>query len=504
MKTFPRSSGLLMHVTALPGGDGIGTMGRSAMALIDFLKDAGMHWWQILPLGPVDAFYSPYKSLSAFAGNPLLIDPEQLYAQGLLTREERESARVEDPYVCQFETVMANRSRLFKKAFSRITPAIREELDAYMQKHAGWLEDYTLLQALKARTGKDWTDFDEPLKQRDPDALKKAVAANRDAMTYYAFLEYLFETQWQAVKAYANQSGIRILGDIPIYLAPESADVWANQAFFDLDAEGRPNTVAGVPPDYFCEDGQLWGNPVYDWDNLKHDGYAWWLRRLARQFELYDAVRIDHFRALSAYWAVPAGDKTARNGTWKKGPGMDFLTRVFDAFESDTPRIVAEDLGVMDDGVIRLLADSGLPGMRVLEFGFIEGGNSHHLPHNYVHNCVAYTGTHDNNTLLGFLWELTPQQRAYTFDYIGHTPQGDDWQQGGPDSRACQDLIRALFKSSANLAIVPVQDLLGYGSDTRMNKPGIAEGNWSFRLSDAAFRQLDAGAIRHLNTLYCR
>ncbi|MEG0378766.1 MAG: 4-alpha-glucanotransferase, partial [Eubacterium sp.] len=318
------------------------------------------------------------------------------------------------------------------------------------------------------------------------------------------FLQYFFFTQWQDLKKYANNLGIEIIGDMPIYVSLESADVWSHSSSFDLDEDGHPLHVAGVPPDYFCNDGQLWGNPLYNWEVMRNKDYKWWINRIGHSLELYNAVRIDHFRAFSAYWAVNANAVTAREGCWVKGPGMDFFNAIFTAFSFKSPQIIAEDLGVMDDGVIGLLKETGLPGMRVLQFAFIEEEDNIHLPHNYEKNCIAYTGTHDNNTLLGYLWELSPHLRDYALKYVNYKGNEEDWQVGGSKSESCRAFVRALWQSAANVVIVPIQDLCGFGGDTKMNSPGIADGNWAFRITAEALSQIDTNFIKEMNLLYKR
>ncbi len=505
--TFNRSSGVLLHISSLPGPFGMGTFGKEARQFVDFLADMGMSWWQTLPFGPIDAFNSPYKSLSAFAGNIYFIDPQGLAEEGLLTPEEVNAAKsTASPYAADFAGVRATRLALLAKAFSRITPAIQAEIDGFALDNAHWLPDYALCQAIQEEQGgKPWPQWtDKALRRRDPQALEAAEERLATPVAFHIFLQYTFLKQWLAIKDYANQKGIGIIGDMPIYVDVESADVWVAPQYFTIDEAGKPTMVAGVPPDYFSADGQLWGNPLYDWAALKKDHYAWWVDRLDHTLKLYDTVRIDHFRAFSAYWAVAGDAKTARDGAWLPGPGMDLFDVFSDTFDFSQPRIIAEDLGVVDQGVISLLADTGYPGMGVLQFGFIEDGDNNHLPHNYSKKTVAYTGTHDNNTLLGWLWELTPHQRDYALAYTDYKGTGDDWQCGGPTSPSIRAFIRALWQSSASIAMVPIQDLCGFGGDTKMNKPGQADGNWAFRITPDALDQVDKKWMRALNDLYHR
>ena len=494
-----RSSGVLLHISSLMGPYGIGCFGRDAVRFIDFLREGGFRAWQVLPFSVPDAWNSPYKSVSAFAGNPCFIDPEQLFEQKLITAEELESCKANSPYFVDFFALNRQRRALFSTAFSRISPELREKMDRWRAGQP-WVEDFALYTALQEETGRDWREWDPPLRRREPAALDAARERLRDAVDQAVFLQYLFFTQWSALRAYANSQGIEIIGDMPIYVSLESADVWSNQALFDLDETGAPAEEAGVPPDFFSENGQRWGNPLYNWAEMKKDGYRWWIDRILHAHRLFNKIRIDHFRGFSAYWAVPAAAKTAKEGRWREGPGMDFFRALF--AHIDPSALIAEDLGVRDEGLEQLLADTGLPGMRVLQFAFLGQDDGIHLPHNYLPNTVAYTGTHDNNTLLGYLWELTPEQRRYCLDYCGFS--GTAWKDGGAQNPAIRAVLRTLWGSPANLIVVPVQDLLGYGGDTKMNRPGIAEGNWSYRLTEEAFSQLHADIYRRLSLLFSR
>ncbi len=503
---FGRASGILMHIASLPGPYGIGTLGQSAKDFVDFLDHCGCAYWQVLPLGPIDGFNSPYQSLSAFAGNPYFIDPDALHTAGLLTEQEIADARYDgSPWATAYNWIKDTRPALFHKAFSRVDTALQQKIDAFTANQP-WLEDYALYTAIAKDFGiACWADWpNKTLRKRDPKTLDTIKEKLADAIAYEIFLQYLFFTQWQDIKSYANQKGIAIIGDMPIYVALGSADVWAHPELFDLDQNDRPRRVAGVPPDYFSETGQLWGNPLYDWQAIKKDHYRWWLDRLGMALTLFDTVRIDHFRAFSAYWAVPADEETAQNGKWLPGPGMDFFNEVYAAFNFATPRIIAEDLGVLDDDVLQLLGDSGFPGMRVMQFAFIDTGDGIHWPHNYLPNTVAYTGTHDNNTLLGYLWDLNDGARQFAFEYINYLCEDDAWQQGGPKSPVCHAFIRHLWMSAAKLTIVPMQDFLGYGADTRMNRPGEAGGNWCFRIPQEALDSADSHWLFEMNRIYKR
>ncbi len=494
-----RSSGVLLHISSLMGPYGTGCFGRDALRFIDFLKEAGFRAWQVLPFSIPDQWNSPYKSISAFAGNPNFIDPEQLYAAGLISQGELESCRAASPYAVDHSFLKEQRAAVFAAAFRRRTPAMKEQLQQWRKDHP-WLEDYALYTALQQESGKDWIDWEPALRDRKPKAMAEARARLREPMEQAIFLQYLFFDQWATIRRYANERGISIIGDIPIYVSYESADVWGNRALFALDAQGRPTEEAGVPPDYFSENGQRWGNPLYNWEAMKKDGYEWWIRRLSHANSLFDQIRIDHFRGFSAYWAVPSEAETAKEGQWKAGPGMDFFDTLFQTL--DRSCLIAEDLGVRDRELESLLEETALPGMRVMQFAFLGQDNGMHLPHNYQPETVAYTGTHDNNTLLGYLWELTPEERQYCLDYCGFS--GGEWKDGGAENPAIRAILRTLWASPANLVIAPIQDLLGYGGDTKMNRPGVAEGNWSYRLTEEAFASLQPAVYRRLSTLYNR
>lgn len=506
--SFPRTSGVLMHISSLPGPYGIGTFGKEAKKFVDLLAEMGISYWQTLPFGPIDGFNSPYQSFSAFAGNPFFIDPETLYKDGLLTREELETAWWNgSPWITAYDWLRETRIDLFRKAFARIDDKTKKAMDDFAAEQAYWLPHYALCVAISElkEDGRGWPDWkDAKLRSRDPKAVLEAQEELADETAFQIFLQYEFYTQWEEIKKYANYNGVYIIGDLPIYVSVDSSDVWTYPELFDLDSKGRPKHVAGVPPDYFSEDGQLWGNPVYDWQAMKKQNYKWWIQRLTHALDLFDTVRIDHFRSFSAYWAVPYGEKTAKNGEWKDGPGMDFFNLVFDQFDFSRPKIIAEDLGVVDDGVINLLKDTGFPGMRVMQFAFISLGDNIHYPHNYLHNMVAYTGTHDNNTLLGFLWEIEAGQREYALDYVNYTGKGDEWQRGGSECTVNKAFIRTLWQSPANLTIVPIQDLCGYGADAKMNKPGTAGGNWVFRITDESIGCIDKNWVFDINRIYQR
>ena len=474
-----RASGVLMHVSSLWGDHSEGSFGEAARQWIDFLSECGFSYWQTLPFCLPDEANSPYKSYSAFSGNPFFIDLPMLFKVGLITREELEASYQKTPYACEFDRLNRERLPLLAKAASRMKDT--SCIDEFMKTHPR-TEQFCTYMALKAANNdlpwNEWT-CDTP----DEETLK-----------LWRFCQWAFFSQWKEIKAYANERGISIIGDIPIYVAWDSADVWAAPEQFQLDKRKNPSSVAGVPPDYFSADGQLWGNPLYDWKRMKEDGFSWWKERMSFMLENFDGVRIDHFRGIESYFSIKAGEKTARNGKWKKGPGMALINALKPLCEGKL--IIAEDLGDITPDVIKLVEDSGFPGMRVLQFGFIGNDNSPHLPHNYPNNCVAYTGTHDNNTLLGYVWDLDYETRRRVFDYCGYT---------GTDNDGSYDhLLRTMFASHADLLILPIQDLLLYGCDTRINKPGVAEGNWSYRMTRDQLNRIDRGKFRYWNRLFRR
>ena len=474
-----RKSGVLMHVSSLWGDYSEGSLGAEAREWIDFLADCGFGVWQVLPFCLTDDCNSPYKSNGAFSVNPNFIDLPTLHRLGLLTDEELQGARQKTPYVCEFDRLREERFALLRRAASRLKDW--RPVEGFLRSHPQ-TEAFCRFMALKeANGGKEWNEW--TVTEPDEDTLKT-----------WQFTQYEFCCEWAELKAYANSRGVKIIGDIPIYVAYDSADVWANQGLFQLDEKNLPTGVAGVPPDYFCEDGQLWGNPLYDWDTMKQDGYAWWQERIRFMLELFDGVRIDHFRGLESYFSVPAGETTARNGSWIPGPGMD-LIRAIEPY-CKNKLMIAEDLGVITKEVQALVEESGFPGMRVLQFGFLGDENSPHLPHHYKNHCVAYTGTHDNNTLLGYVWEQGEEQRRRMLEYFGFYDA--DW------NRSYETILRSMFASHAGLLILPVQDLLLYGEDTRINRPGNSQGNWSYRITRDQLWEIKRDTFRGWNRLYGR
>lgn len=474
-----RSSGVLMPISSLYGDYSIGSFGKEAKEFIDFLADCGFGWWQVLPFCPVDECNSPYKSHSAFGGNPYFIDLPTLFEEGLITREEMEEQRQQNPYSCEYVRLYHTRLDLLRKTAERAENL--SEINAFIEGKPYIKQFCEFMAYKKANGGTPWQEWEKE-------------EADKEELSLWKFIQFHFFRQWADIKAYANQRGIRIIGDIPIYVAPDSADVWGNREQFCLDEGGKPTSVAGVPPDYFSADGQLWGNPLYNWERMKADGYAWWCDRMRHMLELFDGVRIDHFRAMASYWAVPADAETAKAGEWKTGPGMDLIGKLKEL--AGDKLIIAEDLGDITPDVYELLKESGFPGMRVFQFGFLNPGESTHQPHLYENNCVAYTGTHDNNTLLGYLWELQEGTRRWMLRYCGY--ESENWEQG------FDSIVRTLYASAAGLVILPIQDLLRYGSDTRLNIPGKADGNWQYRITKEQLGGIDRGYYRDLNGLYFR
>ncbi len=490
-----RKSGMLLPIFSLPSPYGIGTFGESAYAFVDFLAAAGQSIWQILPLGPTGFGNSPYQSDSTFAGNPLLIDLDLLVKDGLLTESECAAFSWNDsPDTVDYDRVRAYRPLLFKTAFNRFFASIPADYEAFCEAESGWLSDYALFCALKdAHSGAEWQLWEPVYRDRDETALASFAAANKEALDYYKMLQYLFFRQWRALKARANAMGIDILGDLPIYVAMDSADVWSHRELFALNAEGKPTEVSGCPPDAFSEDGQKWGNPVYHWAALRDTDYAWWKARVRHACMLYDRVRIDHFRGFESYYCIPAEAENAKIGVWRKGPGME-LFRTLENELGALP-LIAEDLGFLTPAVYELLNASGYPGMRVMQFAFADVyGDSSYLPHNFIENCIAYTGTHDNDTILGWAQTARPDEWDFAAAYLGiHS------HEEAPDG-----MLKALLASKADTVISQAQDWLKKGSEARINTPGTTEGNWCWRARSGDFSTEIAVKLLSLTQLYRR
>lgn len=472
-----RKSGVLMHVSSLWGEYGSGSFGLPAREFVDFLNSCGFSYWQVLPFCLPDDCHSPYKSYSAFSPNPFFIDLDELCAMGLLNEAELRGATQRTEWRCEFER-LEERLALLEKASRRVRDY--SAIDSWLASHEKTGEFCSFMALKKANGNRPWTEWTST----EPDG---------DCYKLWSFISYVFFSQWKRVKEYANSKGISIIGDVPIYVSWESADVWSSPEDFELDDDLLPSSVAGVPPDYFSEDGQLWGNPLYNWIKMEGDSFKWWRERMAFMDEYFDGVRIDHFRGIESYYSVQRGEKSAKHGSWRKGPGMALINAIKESFSG---LIIAEDLGLITPEVEALRRESGFPGMRVLQFAFLGDGNSPHLPHNYENNSVAYTGTHDNNTLLGHIWEIRDGQRKALFDYCGFS--GGDWN----DSRGA--IMRTMLASHAGLVIFPVQDLLYYGEDTRLNVPGQSDGNWSYRMTKSQLDGIDRRALRELIVRYGR
>lgn len=469
---FKRASGILMHISSLPGDYGIGTLGKSAYDFVDFLKNNEQSYWQILPLCPTTNFAgnSPYQSESTFAGNPIFIDPEMLKKDGYLTAEDLDELLQKNTKRVDYTAVYKSRHNLFLKVYKAFLKNKPQDFAEFCEEQKYWLQDYALFMAIKSEIkNKPITNWQSQVRDREKSALKELQTKLKAEILYYKMLQYFFFKQWSALKNYANKNGISIIGDIPIYVSLESADVWANPKNFMLSSKLKPTCVAGCPPDKFSVNGQLWGNPVYDWEYSKKDGYSWWLKRIGHCLKMYDAIRIDHFRGFDSFYCVPYNSKTAKVGTWLKGPGMDLINKIKENFKD--AKIIAEDLGFLTDSVREMLKDSGYYGMKVLQFAFSGSEGKDYLPHNYSKNSVVYTGTHDNDTLLGYIKFAKAEEINYAKRYL----RTENLEEG---------IMAAALSSTPNLAIIPMQDILGLGYTARMNIPSTASGNWEWRCDE--------------------
>ena len=472
-----RESGILLSVASLPSRYGIGCFSKEAYEFVDQLKAAGQSYWQILPLGPTSYGDSPYQSFSTFAGNPYYISLEALVDEGLLAREECEAADLgADAGLVDYEKLYENRFPLLRKAYERSGAGNDREFLRFKAENAWWLDDYALYMAVKARFDQAaWTQWAKDIRLRWQNALDYYRRELYFDIEFHQYLQYLFMSQWNRLKAYANSRGIRIVGDIPIYVALDSADTWASPELFQLDENNAPQAVAGCPPDGFSATGQLWGNPLYRWDYHRQTGYGWWIKRLSYCYRLYDVVRIDHFRGFDQYFSIPAGAENAVGGHWEQGPGIELFRRVKEALGDK--EIIAEDLGYVTDSVRRLVAETGYPGMKVLEFAFDSrdsGCASDYLPHNYPENCVAYTGTHDNETIAGWFESIKPEEQKLARDYL--------CDHYTPVEELHLPFISLVMRSQARMCIIPLQDYLGLGNDCRINTPSTVGENWRWRL----------------------
>ena len=493
-----REAGILLGISSLPSHYGIGCFDRAAYEFVDALSESGQKLWQILPVGPTSYGDSPYQAFSTFAGNPYFISLDDLVRRGYLTEEECRAADMgDDPRHVDYGKLYEERRKLLRTAFLRSSLSEDESYRAFVRKEADWLEDYALFMALKdAHGGASWTEWETPLRMREKEALAEAGERYRSDVEYYRFLQYLFSEEWTDILAYAHGKGVRIVGDIPIYVALDSADVWASPELFQLDGDRLPVEIAGCPPDAFAADGQLWGNPLYDWETHEKNGFDWWIRRIRHCYETCDILRIDHFRGFDEYFAIPAGDLTAAGGRWKKGPGM----RLFDAITRaiGEREIIAEDLGYVTETVRQLVKDTGYAGMKLFEFAFDSrdtGQAQDYLPHNYPVNAAAYTGTHDNAPLAGWFSEILPEERKTVFDYLCL-----------PESAKAPvyAMVCATLRSVARIAVIPMQDWLGYGNESRMNRPSTSGENWKWRMLPGEFSEELREKIRRTTLLYGR
>lgn len=489
-----RSSGILMHISSLAGDYGIGDFGKGAYDFIDFLERSGQRYWQILPIGITGYGDSPYQSFSAFAGNPYFIDLNELIQMGYL--ERKRVAKVDlgrHANKVDYEKLYLNKMPLLREAFENSKIKLKPELERFAQAEGEWLDDFSTYMAVKAANENcSWLHWSEAFQSPLSEAVVAFKKDNADEISFWIFTQYFFFKQWFALKSVANSKGIQMIGDLPIYVAEDSADVWAHPEFFKLSDAKKPTCVSGCPPDAFSATGQLWGNPIYDWDYMDKNGYKWWIKRIEYSLRLFDVIRIDHFRGFDAYWEIPFGDPTAENGKWVKGPGI----KLFKAIEQALGKvnIIAEDLGFLTESVIDLRIETGFPGMKVLEFAFDTREESDYLPHNYDKNCVAYTGTHDNDTIIGWMENVTRHDREFAMDYLKlDKHEGYNW-----------GFIRGIWSSTANLVIAQMQDFLGLDSKARMNIPSTLGGNWTFRIGEKDLSKGLAEKIKHLTKLYGR
>lgn len=491
-----RASGILMHISSLPSNYGIGTMGEEAYKFVDFLEEAKQTYWQILPLCPTSYGDSPYQSFSTHAGNPYFIDLDILCEEGLLTQEEIDEITWDfGKDEVDYSNIYYYRFDLLKKAYKRFKETDRTDFYEFLKKNENLISNYALFMTAKnANDGKCWLEWEDGLKNRDPHTLWLFKTENADEVEFWEFLQYKFFEQWTLLKAYANEKNIKIVGDIPIYVALDSADVWVYPDLFDLDENLEPKTVAGCPPDAFSATGQLWGNPIYNWSRHKETDYNWWIDRLTAAAELYDVVRIDHFRGFDGYYSIPYGDETAENGEWKKGPGIEFFR--FIEKKIGKLNIIAEDLGFLTESVHRMLKESGFPGMKVLEFAFDPSGKSNYLPYNYDKNSVVYVGTHDNNTILGWLDEMDKSTVEFCKKYLD--------APNAKGTALAWKLIKTAFASVSDTVIIQMQDYLELGKEGRMNTPSTIGENWKWRMKKGALTKRLAKKIEDITVLYGR
>jgi 4-alpha-glucanotransferase len=491
--SIKRSSGILLPVFSLPSNYGIGTLGREAYAFVDFLAASGQSYWQMLPIGPTSYGDSPYASFSSFAGNPYFIDLDLLIQDDLLVKEDVAHLKVEDPADIDYGYIYETRFEVLHKAYERGWQRDREEFERFEKANRDWLDDYSLYMAVKKHFGmKSWIEWpDKAIRLRHKRAVKKYTEMLHEDIQFYSYLQYLFARQYAALKQYAHDKDIKSIGDLPIYVALDSADCWADPDQFQLTSVNVPKEVAGVPPDYFSEDGQLWGNPLYNWRRMKKDGYQWWIRRIKGSARYFDVLRIDHFRGLQAYWAVPYGDTNARRGRWLPGPGLPFVQTLLE--KCADVEFIAEDLGIISEDVDKLLADSGLPGMKVIAFGMEAYVPNRNTPHNYINNCVCYFGTHDNSPIQGWIDTVEKKDLEYTRKYF-HIESDEDFNYA---------IIRGAMASVSNLVVFQMQDYLNLGEESRVNCPGTL-GNWKWRLLKGQYDEKLAEKIAEITKVFGR
>lgn len=482
-----RASGILMPVFSLPSQYGIGCFSKEAYDFADQLEAAGQRFWQILPLGPTSYGDSPYQSFSTFAGNPYFIDLESLVQEGLLAQADCEACDFgSNAGLVDYEKIYRSRFQVLEQACRNSGIAGDADFHRFERENAFWLEDYALYMAVKHRFGEaSWTQWDDDIRLREPEAMQRYETMLEKEIEFYKFIQYTFARQWKKLKAYVNGKGIRIIGDIPIYVAPDSADSWSRPELFQFDGNRNPVAVAGCPPDAFSKTGQLWGNPLYDWDYHRKTGYAWWIQRIAYCHQLYDVVRVDHFRGFDEYYSIPFGARTAEHGVWRKGPGFELFQELSRTVKQ--LNIIAEDLGFITDSVRELVRKTGFPGMKVLEFAFDSREKSDYMPYHYDHNCVVYTGTHDNDTVKGWYRTINARDRALAVHYIGNTKV--------KEKQIHWEIIRLALSSVADLAVIPIQDYLGLGSKARINTPSTLGGNWQWRLKKG---QITPGLLKKI------
>lgn len=493
-KPFPRGAGVLLPVSSLPSPYGIGTLGRAAYTFIDFLSKAGQTYWQVLPLGPTSYGDSPYQSFSAFAGNPYFIDLDIFVEQGLLTQSEVETPDWgEDASYVDYAKLFAARFQVLRQAYARSHHQSSKDYLQFCAENAAWLPDYSTYMAIKAQFDhRSWVEWPDEIRLRKPDALAQYTERLQEDIGFWSFCQYQFYVQWNRLKAYANQNGIQIIGDIPIYVSLDSADVWVHSSFFQLDADRRPIAVAGVPPDLFSATGQHWGNPLYDWDAMEQDHYSWWKQRMRASANLYNMIRIDHFIGIVRYYSIPATEESAINGVWKKGPGTSLIAAIGEAVGN--AKVIAEDLGIVTPEVHRVKNQAGYPGMKVLEFGFDNGPSNENLPHHFEPNCIAYGGTHDNETLMGFFQHQKKKDLAFAKAYLNVEKRKE----------LPFALIRAAYASVANTVVFQMQDLLELDNQARMNFPSIISGNWKWRVKKRQLSDALASTLYMLSETYER